>query len=117
MEWKNAGDPFTLEDGLMDHINSRRQLYAKHMGVNVVELLYLYMGEEAAHRCVEDLSFANLSRSGWSPQIRDPTYGPIGPYDWFVAVPSEWYQAAAAAGSLLVVNHFAVVAWGRVTRV
>ncbi|OWK25939.1 hypothetical protein AJ87_49395 [Rhizobium yanglingense] len=54
--------------------------------------MYVYMIEEQARMFIEDRSFVRAV-TGWKQAVMHPIHGPIGPYDWFVAVPFDWCAA------------------------
>ncbi len=100
-------------DALMNHIGDRAVQYGISSGVPNVRVTYLYVMEQDARNCVADGNFARLN--DWNAADRSPVFGPIGPCNWFLAVPYQWCQDNARnVQTIHNAADFPVIAWGRV---
>ncbi|CAK11595.1 hypothetical protein pRL70066 (plasmid) [Rhizobium johnstonii 3841] len=105
-------------DELAAHLNAQRSAYAvanNIADVHSFKLIYLYTFNEHAIDCVQNRNFQGLPINRWTNTIRIPLFGPIGPWNWFLAVPLDWYTANATNDQTLHnAVGFPVVAWGPV---
>ncbi|ASP89627.1 hypothetical protein CDO26_36525 (plasmid) [Sinorhizobium meliloti] len=99
------------------HLDAQRRAYARanNADVNNFKLTYLYTYAADAVICVNNQNFLGLIGERWTRAPMIPVNGPIGPWNWFLAVPQAWCTANAINDQTLHnAPDFPVVAWGPV---
>ncbi|RWB93155.1 MAG: hypothetical protein EOS23_32675 [Mesorhizobium sp.] len=99
-------------EALQGHLAARTLAYANHIGLQNITITYLYLQEADFRRCIADRNFARITDYQWA--AKNPIYGPIGPYYWFLAVPSEFPSNFPNIQALRNAADFPVIAWGKV---
>ena len=116
----NVPGAFMVNDSaqLEVHLEAQRLAYAAAndiADVNNFKLSYLYMSDADAVICVHNQNFLGLNRNQWTCAAKIPVNGPIGPWNWYLAVPQAWCAANTTDHQTLRnALDFPVVAWGPV---